>query len=185
MLRKVYKTVVQQPSFYTGGPIKIGGNNQNLCFCTYGDVINVLELQTGKILHTIKGDEQPITALDVHQETNQIIFSTFSRLVYLLGRNEDYEDQISDPAFQEKSEEEKALITPWKVHKKWKSHERPLIDITFDSTGAFCATASADRTAKVWNIQQGFCTHNFKGHTGVVSLVRCVSYFWILCKLIF
>ena len=170
-LRKVYKTVKQQTSFYTGGQIRVGGN-QSLSFCISGDVINVVEIKTGTVLHTLKGDGQSITAIDVHPQTDEIIFSTLSRLMYHLTRNEFYEQQISDPSYNEQPEEEKSLITPWKIHRKWKSHERPVVDLCFDSTGMFCASASADRTAKVWNLQQGFCTHNFKGHTGVVTLVR-------------
>jgi U3 small nucleolar RNA-associated protein 13 len=31
---------------------------------------------------------------------------------------------------------------------------------------------SGDRTAKVWDVPGGFCTHNFRGHEGYVMLVR-------------
>jgi WD40 repeat protein len=42
----------------------------------------------------------------------------------------------------------------------------------FDPTGTFLATGSADHNVRVWDIEKGFCTHNFKGHKGVVTCVK-------------
>ncbi len=39
-------------------------------------------------------------------------------------------------------------------------------------SGTLVATGSADRTVKVWDVNRGYCTHNFRGHRGTVSLVR-------------
>lgn len=43
-------------------------------------------------------------------------------------------------------------------------HRAPIADMAVDSTGALLATASADRSVRVWDIDGGFCTHNFTGH---------------------
>ena len=72
-------------------------------------------------------------------------------------------------------------------------------DVSFDASGSLVATGSVDRTAKarvfdrkmkqrlrlgckhflasdfamqVWDFQGYFCTHNFRGHAGIVSLVK-------------
>jgi U3 small nucleolar RNA-associated protein 13 len=34
-----------------------------------------------------------------------------------------------------------------------------------DASGGYVATASADKTVRVHDIQGGFCTHKFSGHT--------------------
>ncbi|CAK9020600.1 unnamed protein product [Durusdinium trenchii] len=56
--------------------------------------------------------------------------------------------------------------------RSWRGHEQVVADVSFDATGALVATGSVDRTAKVWDFQGYFCTHNFKGHAGIVSLAR-------------
>lgn len=56
--------------------------------------------------------------------------------------------------------------------RSWKGHEQVVADVCFDARGDLVATGSVDRTAKVWDFTGYFCTHNFKGHAGIVSLVR-------------
>ena len=43
-----------------------------------------------------------------------------------------------------------------------------------DETSTLVATGSADSTVKVWDIERGFCTHNFRGHGGIISSLK----FW-------
>lgn len=42
----------------------------------------------------------------------------------------------------------------------------------FDSSGTLVATGGSDRLVKVFDIEKGFCTHSFRGHEGIVSLVQ-------------
>ncbi|CAE6932009.1 Tbl3 [Symbiodinium sp. CCMP2592] len=56
--------------------------------------------------------------------------------------------------------------------RSWRGHDQVVADVSFDTTGALVATGSVDQTAKVWDFQGYFCTHNFKGHAGIVTLVR-------------
>lgn len=34
------------------------------------------------------------------------------------------------------------------------------------------ASGSADSTLKVWDIHGAYCTHNFKGHRGIITVVK-------------
>ncbi|CAK0822557.1 unnamed protein product [Prorocentrum cordatum] len=56
--------------------------------------------------------------------------------------------------------------------RSWKAHDNVIADLCFDAAGAFVATGSVDKTAKVWDFTGYFCTHNFRGHPAMVSIVR-------------
>ena len=46
----------------------------------------------------------------------------------------------------------------------FKGHRAPIADMTVDASGGLLASASADRSARVWDVDGGFCTHHFTGH---------------------
>ena len=50
-----------------------------------------------------------------------------------------------------------------------KPHNTPVVSAAIDRTGTLLATGSADGVIKVWDIQGGFVSHTFRGHTGVIS----------------
>ena len=43
-------------------------------------------------------------------------------------------------------------------------HRAPVAHMAVDGSGGLLATASADKSAKVWDVEGGFCTHSFTGH---------------------
>ncbi|MCJ1276255.1 U3 small nucleolar RNA-associated protein 13 [Puttea exsequens] len=53
-----------------------------------------------------------------------------------------------------------------------KPHSTPVISATVDSTGTLLATGGADGVVKVWDINGGYVTHTFRGHTGVISALH-------------
>lgn len=57
------------------------------------------------------------------------------------------------------------------VH-SWKAHEELVADVCFDASGSLVASGSVDHTAKVWDFSGYFCTHSFRGHDSIVSMVR-------------
>jgi U3 small nucleolar RNA-associated protein 13 len=50
-----------------------------------------------------------------------------------------------------------------------RAHDAPTHVCKIDPTSTYLASGSADGVVKVWNFQQGYVTHVFKGHGGVVS----------------
>jgi len=55
--------------------------------------------------------------------------------------------------------------------KTWNPHKSsPVLDMCVDSTGTLLCTGSADRSARIWDIERGYCTHAFRGkHGGAVT----------------
>lgn len=47
-----------------------------------------------------------------------------------------------------------------------------MLSLDFDPTGTLLATGGSDRTVKVFDIEKGFCTHNFRRHSAIVTLVK-------------
>ena len=48
-------------------------------------------------------------------------------------------------------------------------HFAPVLCMSFDSTSTLLATGSADSTIKIWDIEKKYCTHNLRGHQGVIT----------------
>jgi WD40 repeat protein len=48
-------------------------------------------------------------------------------------------------------------------------HSKAVWSIRFNSNGAVLASASADKTAKIWDVKQGVLLRTFEGHTDTVS----------------
>jgi WD40 repeat protein len=45
----------------------------------------------------------------------------------------------------------------------------------FDVSSTLLATGSSDMTIKLWDIDKQYCTHNLKGHTGVIRYSRTLT----------
>jgi WD40 repeat protein len=52
------------------------------------------------------------------------------------------------------------------------AHDAPVTVMALDPSGGLLATASADRSVLVWDVDGGFCTHAFRGHKGIVTSVE-------------
>ncbi|KAK3588773.1 hypothetical protein CHS0354_003009 [Potamilus streckersoni] len=135
-------------AFYTGGNVQIS-NDGVYMFCGCGNKVQVLELQTGK-LHLSIGQEEDeeITRFSLTPDNQYLITAT----QHLLLRQWNWREKI--------------LIRTWKA-----IHVAPVVSMAFDSTSTLLATGSADSTIKIWDIDKQYCTHNLKGHHGIISVV--------------
>ncbi|XP_068606297.1 transducin beta-like protein 3 [Brachionichthys hirsutus] len=135
--------------FYKGGKVQIS-KDENYIFCTCGSRVNVLEISTGKVVHSIEHDDQEdITSFALSCDDELLV--TASRALLLKQWN-------------------------WRqaqCTRSWKAiHTVPVASMTFDTTSTLLATGGCDGTIKLWDVVKQYCTHNLKGSSGVVHLVR-------------
>lgn len=50
----------------------------------------------------------------------------------------------------------------------------PITVMAVHKSGKWLATGSTDRLVRVWDLAGGFCTHNFKGHQGIITALAFV-----------
>ncbi|XP_061158421.1 transducin beta-like protein 3 [Syngnathus typhle] len=135
--------------FYKGGKVQIS-KDEKYIFCTCGSRVNVLEINTGKTVHSIEHDDQEdITSFALSCDDEMLV--TASRA--LLLKQWDWK---------------KAQCT-----RTWKAiHTVPVASMTFDCTSTLMASGGCDGTIKLWDVVKQYCTHNLKGSSGVVHLVE-------------
>ncbi|XP_028267812.1 transducin beta-like protein 3 [Parambassis ranga] len=135
--------------FYKGGKVQIS-KDEKYIFCTCGSRVNVLEISTGKIVHSVEHeDQEDITSFALSCDDEMLV--TASRA--LLLKQWDWRQ---------------ANCT-----RSWRAiHTVPVASMTFDSTSTLLATGGCDGTIKIWDVVKQYCTHNLKGSSGVVHLVQ-------------
>ncbi|KAM9844227.1 transducin beta-like protein 3 [Aulostomus maculatus] len=135
--------------FYKGGKVQIS-KDEKYIFCTCGSRVNVLEITTGKVVHSVEHDDQEdITSFALSCDDELLV--TASRA--LLLKQWDWKQ---------------AQCT-----RSWRAiHNAPVASMTFDSTSTLLATGGCDGTIKIWDVVKQYCTHNLKGSSGVVHLVQ-------------
>ncbi|KAJ2753458.1 U3 small nucleolar RNA-associated protein, partial [Coemansia nantahalensis] len=131
-------------SIYTGGRVAASSDEQRL-FTTCGEDIVVLDLASGGKLAELKGDTEVVTTFAVKPDGKHLVSASRSLQISVWS------------------------LESFKVERSFKAHDAPVIAMDIDATSTLVATGSADNTVKVWDIDRGYCTHNFKGHGGLVT----------------
>ncbi|XP_032834500.2 transducin beta-like protein 3 isoform X1 [Petromyzon marinus] len=148
-LKDNYTVSYKFEPFYSGGKVQFSGDGQRL-LCTCGTKVQVLDVSTGKVMHTIaQEDEEDVTCFVLSPDDEVMV--TASRAMLL--RQWAWRD---------------AAV----CQRTWKAvHVAPIVSMAFDATSTLLATGSSDATIKVWDIVKQYCTHNFRGSSGVVGVV--------------
>lgn len=140
---------ISQP-FYNGeGKIDVTPDSSNI-ICLFDENVNTVSLLTGNLLQTLQEETDPkkeiITCFALHPEGEEIVTSS-----------------------------QNGLLRHWKGKeclRSIKGHQMPVLAMVYDPTGTLVATGSADRTIRVWDIVRGYCTHSFRDHTDIITLLK-------------
>lgn len=119
-------------------------------FCPCGTKLNVIDVETGSLLHSLEQDDQEDITSFVLSPDDEVLV-TGSRALLLKQWNW----------------RENRCVRTWKA-----VHIAPVATMVFDSTSTLLATGGCDSTIKIWDMIKQYCTHNLKGSSGVVHLVE-------------
>ncbi|KAI8895545.1 WD40-repeat-containing domain protein [Globomyces pollinis-pini] len=147
MLKSSLKAESVIQSIYTGGRVIF---TNDILFSTVGDDVHILHLSSG-LESKIQGDA-PVTCFAVAPDLQRIIVAYQNLLLITL----DFDSNTLETS----------------IYKSYKVHEAPVLAMDFDPTSTLIATGSADSTVKCFDVEGGHCTHNFKGHSGIISVVK-------------
>ncbi|XP_064376115.1 transducin beta-like protein 3 isoform X2 [Dromaius novaehollandiae] len=135
--------------FYKGGRVQVNQDGKFM-FCPCGIKLNIIDIETGAVLHSLEQDDQEDITSFVLSPDDEILV-TGSRALLLKQWNW----------------RENKCVRTWKA-----VHVAPIASMAFDSTSTLLATGGCDSTIKIWDMVKQYCTHNLKGSSGVVHLVE-------------
>ena len=151
-----FQEIARHTRIYTGGkvdthvPAADGAHSFFVCAC--GPELNVVDITTGRLLLVVPCDEDDFTAFALAPSGTELVTA---------GRSRQLRSWVLDVG-----------VTTCEFTRVWKAHKMPVMDLAYDASGRFVASGSADSTAMVFDVAKGIATHVFRGHTGVVHLVR-------------
>lgn len=136
-------------AFYTGGKIQLSRDGESL-FCCCGNKVQILNVKTGRIIQAVgQEDDEEVTCFCISPEDKILVVASRN----LLLRQWD--------------------LSSGSLSRTWKAiHVAPITCLTFDQTSTLVASGSSDSTIKVWDVERQYCTHNLRGHQGVVTVVQ-------------
>lgn len=144
--RTSYEISRKLEAFYSEGDVELGVENESL-YTIFNEEINVLNIKTGDSERLICGIGR-ITCLALAPDGVSLACAARS-----------------------------SLITLWNIRERvkirdWKAQNSTILTMRFNSTSEFLAVACSDGGIMIWDVVRNYCTHNLRGHSGIVTCVR-------------
>ncbi|RDB29306.1 putative U3 small nucleolar RNA-associated protein 13 [Hypsizygus marmoreus] len=152
-LKTAFKNVRSIGPLYTGGPVAITADGKRIVTCVSENIL-LTDISTGVEICRFSGDTQAINSLCISPSSTHLLVFTASLSLRIFELPAD-----STPL--------KKLVHPTRVISR--AHDAPVHVCKVDPTSTYLASGSADGVVKIWDIRNGYITHVFKGHGGVVS----------------
>ena len=134
---------------YSGGKVHRFSDMERVA-CQFHDTVKILHVPTGQVLLSVKELDESLAA-----ETF-VCFAVHPNGVEMVTASKN------------------GLLRHWNLDERrcvrvWKSaHSSPVLSMDYDKSGTLVATGGSDKTVQVWDVEKGYATHHFRGHTGTV-----------------
>ncbi|XP_074294181.1 protein TORMOZ EMBRYO DEFECTIVE-like [Silene latifolia] len=148
-LKKSYKCSKFLEQFYSGGPVAVSTDG-SFMGCACNNTIKIVKCVSANasIKATLEGDSEAVTALAIAPDNAFLFAATHSCQIMVWD------------------------LSSFTRVRSWKNiGEGPVLAMACDVSGGMLATVGADRKVLVWDVDAGYCTHYFKGHTGIVNCI--------------
>ncbi|KZO96248.1 WD40 repeat-like protein [Calocera viscosa TUFC12733] len=146
---------------HTGGPVALTADGSRIV-TVVGEEARLTSVRTGEVICTFRGDTSGVTGLCVSGSGRHlcVFYTSLALRIYELPST------TAPPAASSSAQ----AVNP--VRHIARAHDAPVHVCTTDPSSTLLASGSADGVVKVWDILQGYVTHNLRGHGGVVSALR-------------
>jgi U3 small nucleolar RNA-associated protein 13 len=155
MASKQWKVQQTLLPLYAGGVPKHTPDNIYLVTWTDSGINLIHTMQPHVVLFRLDAPLDPIIAYDIDSSTPH------------------------DAPYAIVTAHQSGLVKYWNndtLVKQWKAHELPISDIIFDPSGTLVATASIDKSVRIWDVKQAYCTHSFKAHSHFIDYIAFHSH---------
>ncbi|KAF5385333.1 hypothetical protein D9615_001198 [Tricholomella constricta] len=153
-LKTAFKNARSIRPLYTSGPVAITLDGNRIVTCVSEDIL-LTDISSGLEICRFANDTKTINSLCISPSSTHLLVFTASLALRI------FEIPASSTAPSKK------LVHPIRVISR--AHEAPVHVCKADPTSTYLASGSADGVVKVWDIRNGYVTHVFKGHGGIVS----------------
>ncbi|OQS00858.1 U3 small nucleolar RNA-associated protein [Achlya hypogyna] len=148
---KSWAPVRTHAGIYTGGKVQLNADGRLACMLQ--EDVAIVDAATGALQFVLQADipdeqKESIVTFAWRPKHNQLVTASRNSLLRLWD------------------------LDTKSVIRTIKTADSPILCMDFDPSGTLVATGGSDRTVKVFDIEKGFCTHNFKKHSGIVTLVK-------------
>jgi len=148
VLTRSWRVVRSHQSSYRGGKAILSADGRFLA-CWDADQIKFLDMGSGQIIKSIETGEDDLISSFTLSPNQKILYTAHTRSFMIKQWN----------------------IATGEMIRQWRAHDMPVLDLATDPTGNFLASASVDRSVRVWDTRGGFCTHNLTDHAAMVTKV--------------
>lgn len=177
-LSKAWAVHKKHGGLYSGGKVDLfksfssSDDGYHVLASMYAEDVSLIDVSTGHVITTLRGSSDnngneesmdPIVTFALNPKVPMIVTATRGLLL------QQWQLEIDETTGNGNSPKAAPVV---RCVRSIRGHSEPMLDMEFDSTGTFVATGSADRSARVWDMRGGFATHNFRGHSGIVNMVR-------------
>jgi U3 small nucleolar RNA-associated protein 13 len=194
-LSKNWEVEESHEPFYSGGQVQIGASislpvpsgksssttisdESNLVVCMNDENIKILDWSTGgkKYSHSLLNDEDENRELVhnfcLHPNGAELVIATSTGLLRHYRATISGGITVEGNGGGSSQEESQTPRLQWEQVRAIKAHTMPIQSMSYDPSGTLLATGSADRSVKVWDVERGYCTHSFRGHTDMIQMVQ-------------